>query len=70
MVNGAVRTALAVRYPSPRMLLLGTSALGQTLALVATFIGIGVIVNVLIVYVVGQVWGEHQRNQQRRARRF
>jgi hypothetical protein len=52
------------------MLLLGTSALGQTLALLATFVGIGVIVNVLIVYVVGQVWGEHQRNQQRRSRRF
>jgi hypothetical protein len=51
------------------MLVLADQALGQTLALLATFVGIGVIVNVLIIYIVAQVWGEHQRNQQRQAGR-
>jgi hypothetical protein len=40
-------------------------ALGQTLALLATFLGIGVIVNVLIVYIVGLVRAEHRQNQER-----
>jgi len=35
-------------------------AFNETFGLVATFIGIGVIVNVLIVYIVIQVRGEHQ----------
>jgi hypothetical protein len=51
------------------MLVLADHALGQTLALGATFLGIGVIVNVLVVYIVAQVWGEHQRNQRRQMRR-
>ena len=38
---------------------------GQTLALLITFLGIGIIVNVLIVYVIFQVMGEHQENQER-----
>jgi uncharacterized membrane protein AbrB (regulator of aidB expression) len=42
-----------------------SQALGQTLALVATFGGVGVIVNVLIVYVVAQVIAEHKQNQER-----
>jgi hypothetical protein len=41
-------------------------ATGQTLALLATFGGIGVIVNLLIVYIVAQVIGEHRQNQERR----
>jgi hypothetical protein len=41
-----------------------SDAVGQTLALVATFIGIGVLVNVLIIYVVGQVFAEHKQNQE------
>ncbi len=49
-------------------MLITASALGQTLALLATFLGIGVIVNVLIVYVVAQVLGERQQNQERRQR--
>ncbi len=44
------------------------SALGQTLALLATFLGIGVMVNVLIVYIVVQVRGERKQNQERRER--
>ena len=38
---------------------------GQTLALLITFLGIGVIANVLIVYVVAQVLAERKQNQER-----
>ena len=38
---------------------------GQTLALLITFLGIGVIANILIVYVVGQVLAERKQNQER-----
>jgi hypothetical protein len=48
------------------MLVLADHALGQTLALLATFVGIGVIVNVLIIYIVAQVLGEHKQNRERR----
>ena len=41
------------------------SAFGQTLALLATFLGIGVLVNVLIVYVIGIVFVERKQNQER-----
>jgi hypothetical protein len=41
------------------------SAVGQTIALLATFLGIGVIANVLIVYVVAQVLAERKENQER-----
>jgi hypothetical protein len=49
-------------------MLISASALGQTLALLATFLGIGVLVNLLIVYVVAQVLGERQQNQERQER--
>ena len=42
-----------------------TQAFGQTLALIATFGGIGLIVNLLIVYVVAQVYAEHRQNRER-----
>ena len=41
------------------------SAFGQTLALLITFLGIGVIVNILIAYVVFQVLAERKQNQER-----
>jgi hypothetical protein len=41
------------------------SAFGQTLALLITFLGIGVIANLLIVYVVGQVLAERKQNLER-----
>ena len=47
------------------MLILGDQALGMTAALLATFVGIGVLVNVLIIYVVAQVLAEHRQNQER-----
>ena len=42
------------------------SSSGQTLALLVTFIGIGLLVNILIIYIVFQVLGEHKQNQERR----
>jgi len=44
-----------------------SKAFNETFGLLATFIGIGVIVNVLIVYIVIQVRGEHQSNEEQRA---
>jgi hypothetical protein len=46
-------------------MLVTAGALGQTLALLATFLGIGVLVNLLIFYVVAQVMAEHKQNQER-----
>jgi hypothetical protein len=46
-------------------MLLPADALGFTLALLATFLGIGVLVNVLVVYIVAQVMAEHKQNQER-----
>ncbi len=40
-------------------------AFGQTLALLITFGGIGLIANLLIIYVVGQVLAERKQNQER-----
>jgi len=44
------------------------SSTGQTIALLLTFLGIGVIVNVLIIYVVAQVLAERKENQERTGR--
>jgi hypothetical protein len=46
-------------------MLVPASALGFTLALLATFLGIGVLVNALIVYVVAQVLAERKQNHER-----
>jgi hypothetical protein len=60
------------RRPSPlvgfsAMLLLATSeAVSKDIGLIATFIGIGVIVNVIVVFIAVLVRGEHQQNQERR----
>ena len=40
-----------------------SQSLGSTLALIVTFIGIGVLVNILIAYVVAQVFAEHRQNR-------
>jgi hypothetical protein len=45
------------------------SSFGETLALLITFLGIGVVANILIVYAVGQVLAERRQNQER-AERF
>ena len=41
-------------------------ALGQTLALLITFLGVGVVANVLVVYAVLQVMVERRQNRERR----
>src|ERR1700722_17341672 len=41
------------------------NSFGQTLALLITFIGIGIVVNVLIIYAVAQVLAERRENQER-----
>jgi hypothetical protein len=41
-----------------------SQAFGQTLALLATFGGIGILANLLIFYVIGQVFAEHKQNQE------
>jgi hypothetical protein len=45
------------------------SSFGVTLALLITFLGIGVIANILIGYAVAQVHAERRQNQER-AERF
>ena len=45
------------------MLILGDS-LGYTLALLVTFVGIGIVVNVLVVYIVAQVLAERKQNRE------
>jgi heme exporter protein D len=45
-----------------------TSSFGVTLALLITFLGIGVVANVLIVYAVVQVLAERRENQARQER--
>jgi hypothetical protein len=47
------------------MLITADEATGQTIALLLTFVGIGVIVNVLIVYIVAQVLAERKQNKER-----
>jgi hypothetical protein len=46
-----------------------SKAFTSTFGLLATFGGIGVVANVLIVYIVIQVRGEHQKNEEYRAER-
>ncbi len=41
------------------------SSFGETLALALTFLGVGVIVNVLIVYAIATAVGERRQNQER-----
>ncbi len=48
------------------MLVSANGALGMTLALLATFLGIGVVVNLLIAFIVGQVFAERKQNQEHR----
>ena len=44
------------------------SSFGETLALLITFIGIGIVANILIAYAVAQVLAERRQNQERAAR--
>jgi phage shock protein PspC (stress-responsive transcriptional regulator) len=46
------------------MLITADQATGQTIALLLTFVGIGVFVNILILYVIAQVLAERKQNQE------
>jgi hypothetical protein len=48
------------------MLLAASAAVSKDVGLLATFIGIGVIVNVIFVFIAIQVRGEHQQNEEYR----
>ena len=50
-------------------MLAASRAVSETFGLIATFGGIGVVVNVIVVYIVIQVRGEHQQNEEYRALR-
>ena len=48
------------------MLLATSAAVSKDIGLLATFLGIGLIVNVIVVFIAVQVRGERHQNQQRR----
>ena len=50
------------------MLLATSEAVSKDLGLIATFVGIGLIVNVIIIFIAIQVRGEHRQNQEYRER--
>ncbi len=47
-------------------MLAASKALSSTFGLIATFGGIGVVVNIILVYVFIQVRGEHHQNEEYR----
>jgi phage shock protein PspC (stress-responsive transcriptional regulator) len=49
-------------------MLISADSLGQTLALLVTFLGIGLLVNILIVYIIAQVLAERKQNRERAQR--
>ena len=52
------------------MVLAADEATSKTIGLIITFGGIGVIVNVFIVYIVIQIRGERQQNREYRERQL
>jgi hypothetical protein len=46
------------------MLLAASAAFSKTIGLIATFGGIGVVVNIIVVYIAIQVRGERRQNQE------
>jgi len=52
------------------VILATSEATGKTIGLIATFGGIGVIVNVFVVYLVIQIRGERQQNREYRERQL
>ena len=45
------------------MLVPATFALAQTIALLITFLGVGLLVNLLVVFIIAQVLGERKANR-------
>ena len=50
------------------MLLAASAAVSKDIGLIATFGGIGVVVNVIVVFIAIQVRGERRQNQEYRER--
>jgi ABC-type transporter Mla subunit MlaD len=48
--------------------MIASAALTKTLGLIATFGGIGVLVNLIVVYIAVQVRGERQQNEEYRTK--
>jgi hypothetical protein len=59
------RATLALEIGSNPMLIGANAAFSETIAILVTFLGVGVVVNVLIVYIVGVVLAERRQNQER-----
>jgi hypothetical protein len=51
------------------MLLAASAAVSKDIGLIATFGGIGVVVNVIVVYIAIQIRGERRQNQEYRSSR-
>jgi len=45
-------------------MLLASAAVSKDIGLIVTFIGIGVIVNLIVVFILAQVRGEHDQNRE------
>ncbi|HTR88799.1 MAG TPA: hypothetical protein VMG62_01660 [Solirubrobacteraceae bacterium] len=50
-------------------LLASNQAFAKDVGLIVTFIGIGILVNFIVVIILAQVRGEHQQNRRRAAER-
>ena len=48
------------------MLITASDAFAQTTALLITFLGVGLVANVLIVYIIAQVLAERRQNREYR----
>jgi hypothetical protein len=51
------------------MLLAASAAFSKDVGLIVTFIGIGVVVNVIVVYIAIQIRGEREQNRESLSRR-
>ena len=60
------RVGLGVRYALVVMLITASDAFAQTTALLITFLGVGLVANVLIVYIIAQVLAERRQNREYR----
>jgi phage shock protein PspC (stress-responsive transcriptional regulator) len=69
MLSGVMHVA-AIMIGFAEILDLGEkpSSVGTTLALLITFLGIGLIANLLIAYAIAQVLAERRENQERQQR--
>jgi len=48
----------------PAVILAVSEAFSKTFGLIVTFVGIGIVVTVLLIYIAVQVRGEHQQNEE------